>query len=81
VRNVTPFKQLDTAPLPEPTPHEQLRGLIEASGSTPKEVLAVLATMGIGDGKTLLSKMPEETVAKIVADWDTVVGSLKGGDA
>jgi hypothetical protein len=81
VRNVTPFKQLDTAPLPEPTPHEQLRGLIEASGSTPKKVLAVLATMGIGDGKTLLSKMPEETVAKIVADWDTVVGSLKGGDA
>lgn len=45
---------------------------LTASGLKVTDALGALATLGIGDGKTPFSKMDEDTLEKIAADWKTV---------
>lgn len=70
----------DLPPVPEEeaksSPLDELKAKIKASGVKVKEVASALASMGIGDGETSPSQLPEETIAMVVADWGTVFETI-----
>ena len=67
---------------PDPSGSDRVKELITRSKIKVKEVMGALVTLGVTDGNTQLSELPDDVLHKIADDWETVLTvafELKGG--
>jgi hypothetical protein len=72
----------ETAPVPSGS--DRVRELIEQSKIKVKDLMGALVTLGIADGKTPVSELPDDVLHGVADDWETVLTvafELKGGVA
>jgi len=81
-----PFKAIETTPEVE-TPVEvvaepvqsdldAIKELMGTAGVTPTEIVKALKAMGLGDGKTPVSKLAAEVHEMIVGDWEVIENAV-----